>query len=104
MKKTAITLWVFSLVCLAVGAALFTFGSVAHASGNADYLDCLTNHGINVNNENEALDLASKIQSDLNNGVPVPTIVANLVIYHDMQFSLAQEDVACVAAATLMSP
>jgi Protein of unknown function (DUF732) len=74
----------------------------AYGSGNADYLDCLTNHGISVNNQDEALDLASKIQSDLNSGVPVPTIVANLVIYHDMQFSLAQEDVKCVAAATLM--
>ena len=100
----------YSIKMFAVGfiSGALTVGGLigmasAHADENQDFLTCLDNHGVEVvRNKGPLLNLMGLVQNDLRNGFSVNTIVTNLVVYHDIPFSIAQIDVQCVEAATLL--
>src|SRR5271166_406088 len=74
----------------------------AQASGNYDFLTCLSNHNIAVYDTNAVLDLGERIQYDLYHGMPMSTIERNLIYRFNVPASIAPIDVQCAAAATLM--
>ncbi|MDI3312959.1 MAG: hypothetical protein QJR12_01340 [Mycobacterium sp.] len=87
---------------IAAATALVAFAPTAHADEDSDFLGCLANHDVTYQNKAAMLDLFHRIQVDLRDGVPMPVIEHNLVYNFDVSPSIAQVDVECAGAATLM--
>jgi hypothetical protein len=89
------------IITAAVALALI-LAPAAHGDPNSDFIECLTNHGIDVKNPDAILDVGRRIQNDLKNGLPAAEIEHNLVYNFDIQPSIAKVDVECAGAALLM--
>jgi hypothetical protein len=82
--------------------AALILAPAADADPTSYYLACLSEHGVVVNNRNEAVSIGTRIQADLANKVPDAQIERNLVDGWNMQPSTARVEVEC-AGETLLA-
>jgi len=92
------------LALFAAATALVAFAPSAHADEQSDFLGCLTNHGLQITDRQEAIDVGEETINYLRTGQFTPDMaVFSLEHQHGASPEVAQIEVQCAQAAILMN-
>jgi hypothetical protein len=85
-------------VIMAAGTAI-VLSPVAHAIGEQYYLDCLTQHGMVIHDEKQALDIGNAIQHNGVNGIDPGLTLNDLMHRFGQDYKTADSEMVCASQA-----
>lgn len=89
--KKLILCWIMAF------ASVIALAPAAHAIGEHYYLDCLRQHGLNVNDEKQALDIGNAIEHNGVNGVDPGITLNDLMHRFGQDYKTADSEMVCAA-------